>query len=210
MTSVLEKLQAILSFYVTANQLQPVQGFLTDFEGLGLNLLAQHGPGKGAIVEIGSFMGRSTCWLALGSKAAAREPVFAVDHFKGSPEHQPGQAVAVAELETVGTTFHQFQNNIAKMDVAEQVYPVQAESAEAAAKWRGPIRLLFVDGEHSYEAVKRDVELWSPFVVPGGIVALHDVHNAPDVTQYFEELKQPGAGFTELFRIHSLGVLRKN
>jgi cephalosporin hydroxylase len=52
------------------------------------------------------------------------------------------------------------------------------------------IDFLFIDGDHSYDGVKRDFELFSPLVRPGGTVALHDVAAAdcPGVEQYFAEL----------------------
>jgi Methyltransferase domain len=47
-------------------------------------------------------------------------------------------------------------------------------SKEAAREWRQPIRLLWIDGDHRYESVKQDFLLWEPFVVNGGIIAMHD------------------------------------
>lgn len=53
------------------------------------------------------------------------------------------------------------------------------------------VDFLFIDGDHSYDGVKRDFELWSPLVRPGGIVALHDTK--PDhptgVPRFWAELK---------------------
>ena len=50
-----------------------------------------------------------------------------------------------------------------------------ATVARAERALRGPVDLLFVDGDHSYEGVTRDWELWLPLVRPGGLVAFHDV-----------------------------------
>lgn len=43
-----------------------------------------------------------------------------------------------------------------------------------------PIDFLFIDGDHTYDGVRRDFELWSPLVCPGGVVALHDTWKNPD------------------------------
>jgi predicted O-methyltransferase YrrM len=55
-----------------------------------------------------------------------------------------------------------------------------------------PIDFLFIDGDHGYEGVKRDFELWSPLVRSGGLVALHDVD--PDqphgVPRLWSELRE--------------------
>jgi cephalosporin hydroxylase len=51
-----------------------------------------------------------------------------------------------------------------------------------------PVDFLFVDGDHSYDGVRRDVELYSPLLRPGAIVALHDIvpqgSNEPDGPEY--------------------------
>ena len=208
--SINDKLHGAALHAFTAIELKSVEGFLASMEGFALYLLAHDGPGAGAIVEIGSFMGLSTCWLARGSKAANREPVTAIDHFEGSPEHQANQAMENSILISEGTTFNRFQANIESMGVAEHVFPIRANSADAVATWTEPIRLLFVDGDHSYDGVSRDVSLWSPFVIRGGIVALHDVGSSPDVSRYYEELLASGSAYVEFFRVQNLGVLFKN
>ncbi len=55
-----------------------------------------------------------------------------------------------------------------------------------------PIDFLFIDGDHSYDGVKRDFEMYSPLVRPGGLVAFHDViaGDEPDVVRYWRELKE--------------------
>jgi predicted O-methyltransferase YrrM len=47
----------------------------------------------------------------------------------------------------------------------------------------GSIDFLFIDGDHTYEGVKRDWEMYSPLVRPGGLVAFHDVAGNYETTQ---------------------------
>jgi len=42
-----------------------------------------------------------------------------------------------------------------------------------------PLDFLFIDGEHTYEGVKQDVEAYSPFVTAGGLVVFHDMASHP-------------------------------
>ncbi|MCS6951010.1 MAG: class I SAM-dependent methyltransferase, partial [bacterium] len=73
---------------------EKVEGWLTVEEGELLYQLARACKGKGVIVEIGSFKGKSTIWLAKGSLAGAGVRVFAIDPHTGSEEHrQDGQPV---------------------------------------------------------------------------------------------------------------------
>jgi predicted O-methyltransferase YrrM len=56
-----------------------------------------------------------------------------------------------------------------------------------------PLELLFIDGDHSYQGVKADFELYSPLVSPEGVIAFHDIVPGPSsggVPQFWQELKQ--------------------
>src|SRR5690606_34352437 len=60
-----------------------IDGWLTDGEASALHRLAAEA--SGPVVEIGSWRGRSTAALALGSMSGSKQPVYAVDDFKGVP-----------------------------------------------------------------------------------------------------------------------------
>lgn len=60
-----------------------------------------------------------------------------------------------------------------------------------------PLDFLFIDGDHSYDGVKQDFEMYAPLVRPGGIVALHDIVDCPpellcEVKVYWDEIKHRG------------------
>ena len=188
---------------------EPVQGYLRPEEGYALMLLAAHGSGQGEIVEIGSFLGRSTCWLAHGARSAGREKVTAVDHFLGSKEHQAGKGFECDALVKEGTTYNQFIENLRRMKLKGQVRPVRADSVTAAQAWKKLIRLLFIDGDHRYEAAKRDFDTWSGFVIPGGYVVFHDVGSWPGVTRFYRELMRNNDLYQEVARAATLRVIRK-
>lgn len=205
----LNKLKTILTYLDLSDRLGEVDGFLLDIQAFALMTLANEGPGCGAIVEIGSFKGRSTCCLALGSMSAHREKVYAVDHFQGSPEHQLGALCETREVVESGTTFPTFLENIRKAGVASYVVPIQKPSAEAAAEWSGPIRLLFIDGDHSYEASKLDFESWSPFVVTGGIIVFHDIGHFVGVTDFYRELIGTSGNYRQVIDISGMALVEK-
>lgn len=140
-----------------------------------LFLAARYGWGEGVIVEVGSYHGRSAIALAAGSKAAGREKVYCVDpHTEGTREI--------------------FLRNIAGAGVGEQCVPVAAVSEDAVRGFGHAVRLVFIDGDHRYESVKKDIAAWIPRVIDGGIIAFHD-SNWPDVARAAAELLASG-GFT--------------
>jgi len=138
-------------------------GMLTPDEVEYLYCLGHLNPTKGVIVEIGSWKGKSTICLALGSLTAGGEKIYAVD------PHKP-----LAEEGYIEDTEAEFRKNISEARVDGQVVPMVMSSEEAAKDWNKPIRLLWIDGDHRYQEVKRDFLLWEPHVVDGGIIAMHD------------------------------------
>ncbi|MDX1374315.1 MAG: class I SAM-dependent methyltransferase [Burkholderiales bacterium] len=202
----LRQILAVSEFLGLARRFASIEGWISDIEGYVLYRLARDGEGAGAIVEIGSWMGKSTCWLAAGSLARGRETVHAVDTFAGSAEHQ-GTTV----LREEGTTYHRFIDNLDKAGVRERVEPHVASSLEAAAGWDGrPIRLLFIDGDHAYDAVKADLDAWLPFVAPGGYVVFDDVIDAfPGVQRLVAEATGEAAPLKKLLAVAKIWVTRK-
>jgi len=196
-------------FALWSEKFEPVEGYLHPMEGFTLAMFAKDGPGDGAIVEIGSFMGRSTCWLAAGSLEGGREVVHAVDHFQGSPEHQVGGTHPNAAIAEKGTTFHRFIEHVRGAGVEHHVSPITMSSLDAAAQWEGPIRLLFIDGDHSYEASKADFDAWLPYLNECGCIAFHDVGAWAGVTQFVNELLSPGTGWKLLTSVNSLRVVTR-
>ncbi len=74
-----------------------------------------------------------------------------------------------------------------------RVKPLKMTSQEAGKAWNGtPIRILFIDGWHSYEAVTEDILLWFPHVLPGGLIVFDDYSNPefPGVRRAVDEQMQ--------------------
>ena len=142
-----------------------VEGMLGNEETLALTELAAT-VSAGRIVEIGSYRGRSTVALALGVKAAGEAEVVSIDPhftFTGVYGGQFGPADRVA-----------FFENLLRCGVADRVRVIELPSQEASRAWSSPIELLWIDGDHADEAVRRDFDEWEPHVVTGGMIALHD------------------------------------
>lgn len=155
-----------------------IEGWLTPREGRLLYTLGRACTGRGVIVEIGAWKGRSTICLARGARDGRRPRLFAVDPHTGSPEHRAaGGTVATAR---------EFARNLERAGVSDAVVPLVRTSEEAARTLEEPVELIFVDGAHEYEAVARDFELWFPKVVTGGVMAFHDSTGWPGVRRLVE------------------------
>lgn len=207
--SLRDRVDIVNEFMTSYSAVRGLEGWLGPVEGYALEALAAQGPGQGEVVEIGSFKGRSTCLLAQGLRRSGRGKVTAVDHFQGSSDHQPGQAAAVADLVEKGDFFEAFQNNLRERDLLDFVDVRRNPSRLAVQGWDKPIRLLFIDGEHTYDAVLEDFALWSRFVVPGGVVAFHDYNSAPGVTTFCEEMLARRPEFQKVMVIESLLVTQR-
>jgi len=57
---------------------------------------------------------------------------------------------------------------------------IKGSSCKVADSVQAPVHLLFIDGDHHYEAVKCDISAWVPKVPPGGIVVIHDYNPPPE------------------------------
>jgi hypothetical protein len=133
-----------------------VEGYLFPQEGAFLHQIARHAASGGAIVEIGSMRGLSTCCLATGVRAAKPQGrVVAIDpHLYGSePE---------------------LRYNLERLELDRFVDVRVARAEDVAAAWREELSAVFIDGAHDVERAARDFETWSERVRPGGFVLIHD------------------------------------
>ena len=139
-----------------------VEGWLSDAQGRALFEAASRSTGRGVIVEIGSWKGRSTVWLAHGARRAGQR-VHAVDPHVDSREDPHAR------------TLDAFRASLLRAGVEGVVEAMVMTSAQASATLHDPVELLFVDGDHSVDGAHADAELWLPRVLPGGTVMFHDV-----------------------------------
>jgi hypothetical protein len=98
--------------------------------------------------------------------------------------------------------------NLLRAKVAERVAMLEVSSEVVAPGWNRPIGLLWVDGDHTFEGVRRDIRCWEPHLVSGGLLAFHDA-SEPSGGPYrvIEELL--GRGFERVQQVGSVAVLRK-
>lgn len=193
-----------------------VKGFLAQDEAQALYERATEMSLKGAVLEVGSYCGKSTIYLGTACKKN-NGVVYAVDHHRGSEEHQLGEEYHDKELydESIGLmdTFKEFRTNMRKADLENTVIPIVASSALASKSWNTALAMVFIDGGHSMEAAMTDYRAWAGHIMPGGILAIHDLFPNPDeggqapITIY--RLAIASGLFEEIEIVNTLGLLRR-
>lgn len=158
---------------------QKIFGWMPDRE---LDWLSKQAAVYKDIVEIGSFMGRSTRALADSTSGI----VTAVDTWAGSDEDEHRKLL---EGKTKDWLYEEFLRNMAGL---ENVFDIRMPSLDAAELCRDEkFDFIFIDASHDYDNVKADILAWGPLVAPGGTLAGHDFHSgAPGVMQAVDELLQ--------------------
>jgi hypothetical protein len=160
-------------------------------------------PPTSAVVEVGSYFGRST--VVIGSVVKSLAPtvkVYAIDPHEGEIT---GDAEVVLRL---APSFGKFQETIRDAGLCEVVQPVQRRSYEVG--WERPISLLMIDGLHDYDNVSRDFKHFGPWVLPGAYVAFHDYsHYFPGVIHFVNQVLRMSE-YQQVEKADSLVILRRH
>ena len=128
-----------------------------------LYILARKLQRSSVAVEIGSFLGNSACFIALGLGRKGR--LYCVDTWNNDAMDDPNLPPR--------DTFADFMRNV--RDFKQIIVPLRGDSHRMAETFGDRIDLLFIDADHSYEGCLNDWLSWNRFLAPGAIVAFHDV-----------------------------------
>lgn len=144
---------------------------------------------SGKFVEVGSYKGRSSCFMAVEIARSGKDIRFdCIDTWEGSEEHQAG---AYAEDSDVvnGTLYETFLKNIEP--VKSYIKPIRMDSVSASKLYKdGSLEFVFIDAAHDYDNVKADINAWLPKIRKGGILGGHD-HQIDGVRKAVEEILMP-------------------
>ena len=142
-------------------------GYLTKREADFLVLAAAAAPAHGAVLEIGSFKGRSTVGLAYVARHYGLGAVVAVDPHTSPSATDP-------DLRTAHSSYEDFCANIRRAGVEDMVDHHRTFSTELAREWDRPLRLLWIDGDHTWAGAKADLDAFRAWLSEGAVVAFHD------------------------------------
>ena len=193
-----------------------IKGFLLEAEGESLYLAAKNYSKQGPCLEIGSYCGKSAVYIG-SAVQENNQLLYSIDHHKGSEEQQPGEEFFDPDLlDETGkniNTLPFFLDTIDKAGLKEIVIPIVSTSEEASRVWSKPLAMVFIDGGHSEKAANEDYDAWNPHIIPGGLLAIHDVFPNPEdggrpPFNIYTKAKESGL-FKEVDMIGSLALLEK-
>jgi predicted O-methyltransferase YrrM len=201
---------------ISKDLISSVKGFLDEDEGRCLYEMALKACSLGPCLEIGSYCGKSTVYLA----AACQEKsgiLFSIDHHRGSEEQQPGEEYFDPELFDARAgridTFDRFRTTIENAEIEDTVVPIVCRSEVAARKWATPLSLVFIDGGHAFETVLTDYTAWAGHIISGGYLLVHDIFTDPakggQAPYDIYNLALASDLFREITMVKSLGVLQR-
>ena len=165
------------------DKLNDLKGFMPQHEGKALAKWAEQFSTKGPALEIGTFGGKSSLYIAAGS-SINEQLVFTIDHHQGSEEHQTGEEyfdpgifdTALGRVNTVPL----MQSNLSQFKESGYVVPVIANANALAPIWTIPLGLLFIDGSHTEISAQNDYANWNTKIVTGGALVIHDIYENPE------------------------------
>jgi len=147
--------------------------------------MVREAPDECAIAEIGCFCGKSTCYLGEAIKQSGKKiTVSAVDIWPTNVDGQNPDGLIVSTFET-------FNANIRARGLENIVTElIRNDSSKSAALFKDrSLFLAFIDADHAYESVRRDILAWLPKVSRGGYLAGHDYEHAhPGVMRAVDEI----------------------
>ncbi|MGB5326570.1 MAG: class I SAM-dependent methyltransferase [Pseudomonadales bacterium] len=193
-----------------------VKGFLADDEGAALYDYALAAAGFGPCLEIGSYCGKSTVYLGSACQRSDNT-LFALDHHRGSEEHQHGEEYHDPDTFDPATgkvdTFPLFRETVERAGLTDTVVALVAPSGVAARHWATPLGMLFIDGGHSLEAALADYHGWAPKLAIGGVLAIHDLFPDPEAGGqapiHIWRLARDSGRYECLPTVNTLGLLRR-
>lgn len=137
-----------------------IDGWMSEQE---LVWLAERASEHKLIVEVGSYLGRSTRSLLDNTTGI----VYAFDDWQGPRD---------AYIEDRKQIFPQFCKNMDSYLNTDKLHLIIADYAQAYGHCPLHPDMVFIDGSHEYEDVKRDIEYWKTKLIPGGLICGHDIN----------------------------------
>lgn len=147
-----------------------IQGWF-DFEDLYLDMIAK-APNDAHFIEVGAWLGKSSSFMGVEIKNSGKDiKLDCIDTWSFDPKGSIPK-VFFDQVEDVEKTFIK---NMADSGIEDIVTPIKLESTIASKNYAdNSLDFVFIDANHGYEDVKKDIQAWYPKVKVGGYIGGHD------------------------------------
>jgi len=168
--------------------IEPIEGWLKDEEAWILHNLALKAAPDAAIVELGSWKGRSSAAFGLACRGTDKR-VYCVDTFKGSASRiHTTHREAAERPEGVYPDFLANMESLGLLDGT--VTALREDHRDACKKFDIKIDLLFIDADHTMEGVSSAYYGWYDKLRPGGVIVFHDyIREYPGTVEFVKSLR---------------------
>lgn len=167
-----KKLLPLMDLFVSSN-IKKIPTHLTLEEKYTLFQLSKSVPTNSILVEIGSYLGASSCYIMLGAKKKLNS-LYCIDTW-----HNEGMSEGLVD------TYQSFLNNVKIFN--NNIITMRGKSSEIFQNFNKKIDFIFFDGDHSINGVREDWENWSQKLNKGAIVVFHDSGWAEGVIKIIQE-----------------------
>lgn len=124
-------------------------------------------------VEVGVWKGHSVSYLADKIRKRKGVEIYAVDLFEKVKKYK-----GTKYEEDAKRMFEIYNANLLDTDTRHLIKDIKTYSHLAAKRFKnGQLDVVFIDADHQYISVIRDIKAWLPKIKPGGIIAGHDYNN---------------------------------
>ncbi len=159
---------------------EQIEGYFNQGDCFFYKYLIMACPEDATVVEIGSWLGKSSSFFADNKKP--NQKLICVDTWRGSTDELKGNHT----LATKADVYEIFKKNMGDREYT----PIQKPSKEASLMFKDKsLDAVFIDAQHTYEAVKEDLECWLPKIKDTGYICGHDVQHQPVQQALNEVLK---------------------
>lgn len=170
--------------------LKEIDGWLLLKESTQLFKIASNLRDRPIVCEIGVWKGKSSYVLSSAIKNKDGK-LYSIDPFNGAGD-RISKIIYKKEMGLLDKSLRgNFQDMIKKYELSDIIEMIPKTSDNALKFFKEKtIDLLFIDGNHDYDSVKRDYINWSKFIPVGGKIVIHDVlaHHVDGPRRVFDEI----------------------
>jgi len=168
---------------ITIDRALTCDGYMNTYE---LKWLAEHAKNYKKIVEVGSWHGKSS--RAIADNLPENGVLYCVDTWNGSKAEDFNHGSA--KWMDGDHAYYQFLQNNIDLIQSGKLIPLRMTSENASNFFKEKnikFDMIFLDADHTYEACKKDIELWKDIITDDGLFCGHDYGGWIGVDQAVEE-----------------------